>query len=260
MRKVQAKIGRRKALMAAAGILGGVSLSSTQTIASGSPEIDTTRTSTDPDDDPMHVYLSNGYLHVDTSQYEQYVHDRGSSTLYVPEPPADGSWRGGPSEIPVDDVEAAIDGINSSKNAGDALLYAYMSNPPIPMVEYDTGTIAIRNGGVERADHNCDTTNDIDWETTWTKNIITITLDEGTAHEIGDMLQASALAADVSAVIMNATGVGAVPGWVASAIGVLVTYWAGDWTFNIGDCGIEQEIIIYGGFPVPFYELTPIGH
>lgn len=254
MGRKQPPIGRREVLSTSVAVLGGSSVSTAVSAAT-----EATQTTTDPEDDPMYVYLSNGYLHVDTSGYGQSSQNKSStsanSTLLPGPSDAKG---GGPGEIPVEDVEAVIGEINAAKNAGDAFLYAYMSDPPIPMVKYDTGPTPVNIGDSGRFSHSCDTTNDIDWNRTWTKNTITITLDKDTAHEVGDMLLAGAAAADVSAVIIGATGVGAVPGWVAGAIGVLVSYWAGDFTHNIGDCGIKQEIDVYGGFPIPFYELSPI--
>lgn len=247
------RFGRRKVLLSGAAGIGTALVPSIGSASTAQVDEMNEILSTSPDNDPMNVYLSNNQLEVDTSPVPWGLPAQGDFQQQ--------DYDGGGSEVSTEDIEEAVNELNSAHSSGDVDLFAYMSDPPIPMVDYEPNSgVMEKPEEIGSNNHNCNTSNEFEWWTTWMTNRIDITLDYDTANQIASMLAAGAGTAAVVGAITASTGVGAVPGWVSVAIGALLGYWAGDLHLNIGDCGVVQEVTVYGGLPVPFYSFEPIHH
>jgi hypothetical protein len=71
------------------------------------------------------------------------------------------------------------------------------------------------------------------------------------------MLGASALATDVAALMIGATGWGAIPAPVIGAFGALLTYQTLDIATTNDGCGVKMECYIQAYVPVPTYDVFP---
>jgi len=200
----------------------------------------------------MNVYLSNGELEVDTSDFAQAMRK-------IPDKPRSEHDGGGPDEFSADDIESVVDSFNEAESNGEIEITKLLSDPPKPVIDFHPDVGIAGGPSTLDHDHDCSTTNDIEWDpANWWDNKIYITMDEQTATDVAAALAAGGTAAGVIGLISQGTAIGAPPGWVCGAIGMVLMYWATDLGLHIGSCGAKIEMTIYGSIPVPFYDITSI--
>lgn len=163
---------------------------------------------------------------------------------------------GGPGAASTGAMEAAVEDLNRAASDGELQMYEEGGEVLVePTTELQT--VSSQSSGTGTLSTLSCGENDMGWSVGSYTNTITIKLDDANTEQLVEMTAAGSAASTIGAYIISATGVGAVPGWVAGAIGAILGYYTVDLAANNDGCGVVIEITVYASLPVPFYDMNP---